>query len=211
MAGMLRRVRLPFAFVALALLAAACGGAGEAGEATSSPASKLHGKQFPQPMPTPEKPLRDLEGKRFDFGKRLDGKITLMYFGYTRCPDICPTTMADLAVATRDLSESERREVQVVMVTSDPERDKPKHFRNWLDQFDPSFVGVTGPIDDIIADARQVGVGVSKPKDTHGDYEVTHGVQVIVFYPDAKAHMWYPKGFSAKDVTADLKTLTARG
>lgn len=205
------------ALAAVVAFAAGCSGGGSAAEpadgsasgSADGPSAKLHGHQLAQPYQPPRTLLRDIGGGRFDFADRVSGKVTLLYFGYTHCPDICPTTMADIATALDGLPKDTRQQVQVVMVTSDPARDKPKHLRAWLDQFDPAFVGVTGPIDDIVTDARSLGIGITPPKVGHGDYKVTHGAQVMVFYPDGKAHRYYGSGFASADLTADLKLIAA--
>jgi len=93
-------------------------------------------------LPPPALMLRSTTGRRFDLQARPTTEATVVFFGYTHCPDVCPHTMADLAVAYRQLAP--RRDVTVVFVTEDPRRDTPDVLRRWLDSFDPRFVGLIG-------------------------------------------------------------------
>jgi len=97
--------------------------------------------------PPPARPalrLPDTAGELFDLRARPPGEVTVLFFGYTNCDDICPTTMADLAAARRVLPDRARRHVTVVFITEDPERDTPAVLRPWLDAFDPAIVGLIG-------------------------------------------------------------------
>lgn len=96
------------------------------------------------PPPRPALRLPDTGGKVFDLRGRPAGEVTVLFFGYTNCDDICPTTMADLATARRALPAVNRRYVTVVFVTEDPARDTPAVLRAWLDRFDPAIVGLIG-------------------------------------------------------------------
>jgi len=84
------------------------------------------------------------DGREFSLADRPADEVTVVFFGYTHCPDICPTTMADLAVARRQLPNEVREHVTVVFVSEDPERDTPQALRQWLDQFDSTFIGLLG-------------------------------------------------------------------
>ena len=95
-------------------------------------------------LPRPAVRLRTTTGRWFDLQARPATEATVVFFGYTHCPDVCPTTMADLAVAYRQLAPSARRDVTVVFVTEDPRRDTPDVLRRWLGGFDPRFVGLMG-------------------------------------------------------------------
>lgn len=95
-------------------------------------------------VPRPAMTLRTTTGRRFDLQGRPASEATVLFFGYTHCPDVCPTTMADLGVAYRQLPGAARRDVTVVFVTEDPRRDTPGVLRRWLEGFDPRFVGLIG-------------------------------------------------------------------
>ena len=100
---------------------------------------------MPTPLPTlPRFTLTDTAGHPFSFAARARGKLTYLYFGYTHCPDVCPLTMGNLAVALRHVSPAVRRNVQVVFVTVDPRRDTPRVLRAWLNKYNASFIGLTG-------------------------------------------------------------------
>ncbi|MDN5853914.1 MAG: SCO family protein, partial [Actinomycetia bacterium] len=119
--------------------------------------------------------------------------VTLLYFGYTSCPDVCPTTMADLAVALRALPEA-AADVTVRFVTTDPRRDTLRQLRTWLKGFDPDFVGARAPIGQVVEAAEQYGIGIEPPKVTKGNYEVTHGAQVLALRPDGRSVGYFREG-----------------
>lgn len=119
--------------------------------------------------------------------------VTLLYFGYTRCPDVCPMTMADLAVALKALPDV-ADDVTVRFVTTDPRRDTMRQMRTWLGGFDPDFIGSRAPIGQVVEAAEQYGIGVEPPKVTKGNYEVTHGAQVLVLRPDGRSIGYFREG-----------------
>ena len=110
----------------------------------AGPAPALHASEVGDVIPRPPLVLTDTSGRRFDLAARPSGELTLLFFGYTRCPDVCPTTLADLAAARRRLSAAQRARVQVVFVSVDPAHDSPTVLRAYLDRFDPSFIGLRG-------------------------------------------------------------------
>jgi protein SCO1/2 len=112
------------------------------GSATSRPF--LHGTVLDPPLAPPTQTLRDTAGRAFSVAASSREQLTLLFFGYTHCPDVCPTTVRDLAEARGRLPSDLRDRVTVVVVTEDPERDKPAALRRWLDRFDPTFVGLIG-------------------------------------------------------------------
>jgi protein SCO1/2 len=133
-----------------------------------------------EPYHVPATSLVDTSGHPFSLANSTDKRLTLLFFGYTHCPDECPTTMATLASAMLQLDPADRANVQVVFVTTDPARDTGPVLRTWLDKFDPSFTGVTGPLPTIKKVADQVGVPIEKGRRLpSGGYDVTHGTQVL--------------------------------
>ncbi len=122
------------------------------------PASEFTGAVLHQKYHAPATMLTDTDGKPFSLAASTDKRLTLVFFGYTHCPDECPTTMATLASAMLQLDKADRDNVQVVFVTTDPARDTGPVIRHWLDRFDPSFVGVTGPLPKIKQVAETMGV-----------------------------------------------------
>lgn len=207
----------PLLAALLALPLAGCGGTGDsAGSASrpvtidSAPASDLHGTEVSTPYREPDVTLTGTSGKPVNLRTATKGKLTLLYFGYTHCPDICPTTMADLAGALRTLTPAQRAKIAVVFISSDPGRDTPKVVKAWLASFNPVFIGLTGDYTKIQAAARPLGIALEKPQQTSGDYEVTHGAEVLPFGPDHLAHYVYTAGVSSRDYAADLPKLLAK-
>lgn len=140
----MRRSRLLIA-LALAGLLSACGASGSRGVAdVSGSDSGLVGTEVSDVIARPALSLTDTSGQTYALQQRPAGELSVLYFGYTRCPDVCPTTMADLAAARRVLSAADRQHLEVVFVTEDPATDTGPVLRRWLDAFDPSFVGLVG-------------------------------------------------------------------
>ena len=203
-------------FAAAALLAAAsltlsaCGSGDDSNspvavvsEDTSQKAATILDKPFEKP----DLVLTDTHGKKYDFRKETAGKPTLIYFGYTHCPDICPTTMSNLAVAKKQLPKAEQDKLQVVFVTTDPKRDTPSELGKWLKGIDPRFIGLTGDFSTIQAGARTMGISIEP---THKDKKTgktvsVHGTQVIAFSPKTDGgYVLYGEDTNVDDYTKDL-------
>lgn len=199
-----------------AWLSGCAGGSSPAGGAPvtavrTGSADGLAGSRLDTPIPKPQVTLTDTGGQPYDFATATRGRLTLLYFGYTHCPDVCPTTMADINVALRQVPQQVRTHTTVVFVTSDPTRDTGAVLRSWLDTFDPSFVGLTGSVTAIDQMASQVGVDIEPPvTEPDGTISVTHGAQVVVFSPvDDVAHVVYTAGTDATAYAHDLPLLAA--
>jgi protein SCO1 len=168
-----------------------------------------------KPLPKPAFTLTTTDGRPYDFQKETAGKVALLYFGYTHCPDACPTAMASLALAQRSLSDTARKNVVTVFVTTDPARDTPAVLKAWLMQFDPTFVGLTGPADAInrAETITALPVATVAPIDgaPPGTYGVNHAAVVVVFTPDGYAHVEWPDGVQSADVARDLQRLVTSG
>ncbi len=166
-----------------------------------------------RPFAKPHLVLTDSHGKAYDLVKETAGKPTLLYFGYTHCPDVCPLTMSDIADAKRKLPAAQRQRLQVIFVTTDPVRDTPERLAAWLGAQDRDFVGLTGYFDAIQAAARGLGVMVDKPvKEKDGSFSVEHGAEVFAFSPkDDKAHFLYTAGVSVGQYRKDLPKLIRGG
>ncbi|MDT0455564.1 SCO family protein [Streptomyces sp. DSM 41527] len=163
----------------------------------NKPAAEVSGGTAAKPIVTLDSPLAkpdlvltDTSGKKYDLVEKTKGHPTLIYFGYTNCPDVCPLTMANIAVAVKQLPEAERKDLRVVFITSDPERDTPAALKKWLGGIDKDFTGLTGSFDTIQGGARDVNIGIEKPvKKKNGDVVSTHGAQVLLTSPkDDKIH-----------------------
>ncbi|HEV2638083.1 MAG TPA: SCO family protein [Actinocrinis sp.] len=175
---------------------------------SSAPASPFDGILLGKPFTKPQFTLTDASGQPFDFTQQTDGKLTLLYFGYTHCPDVCPTTMADIAAALRALPTAESAQISVVFVSTDPARDTPAVIHTWLAQFDPRFIGLTGAFSTIQQAATALAIPVSPPTTSaDGDYTVTHGAEVLAFNTDDKAHVLFTAGTTVAQYDHDLSLL----
>lgn len=220
---------LPAALLAAALVLTGC--AGSSGDARPAATGAWHGVE---PEPVPERPsfvLHDTEGGRYDFRAETAGRPTYLYFGYTNCPDECPTAMADLAAALRRTEPELREQTRVVFVTTDPARDTPEVLRRWLDKFGEGIVGLVGTQQEV--DAAQTSVGIrpaaqgepiptlpGKPNEhahqpgtaphTHDGplgYAVEHANVIFAFSADDRLPVLYPAGVTPGDIAADLPRL----
>lgn len=119
--------------------------------------------------------------------KAQRGKVLLLFFGYTHCPDICPTFLGTGAQALNRLSAEERSRVRLVLIGVDPERDTPKSLAEYTAFFHSDMVGVTGSPEEIAAVAKRYGAGyVKQPARSDGSYAVDHSAQTYVVAPDGK-------------------------
>jgi protein SCO1 len=160
------------------------------------------------PLPKPQFVLRDTSGAAFNFRQRTDGYVTLLFFGYTSCPDQCPMHMANLGAALKKLPAGTADQVKLVFVTTDPARDSPAVVRRWLDLFDRRFIGLTGTEPAIQAVERASGVPLAtKTGPANGDYGVAHANSVLAYTKDDLAHVIYPGGVSKDDWVHDLPLL----
>jgi protein SCO1/2 len=199
--------RIGAAVFVLALALTACS-SGSGGAGSNSAADRLHGTKLAPPLAMPPLTLTDQNGQPYDLIAQTKGKVTLMFFGYTHCPDECPTMMADLAETMRNLPAQVRSHIVVVNITPDPARDTPAVLKKWLGQFDPSFVGLTGNIDTIYAYADKVGVPLKRPPaNAKGAYEVVHGTQLLAFGLDQKAGVVYTLGTTVQVYEHDFPLL----
>lgn len=227
MPPLLRLLVVPLAGVALLT-----GCAGTAGQAR--PVAAEGGWHGREPQPVPERPdfvLHDTGGERYDFRAETAGRPTYVYFGYTSCPDECPTAMADIAAALRRTDPALREQVEVVFVTTDPARDTPERLRRWLDAFGTDVVGLVGTQQEV--DAAQVAAGV-RPASPGGPvptlpgrpdehehlpgtaphvhdgplgYAVEHANTILAYDVEDRLPVLYPTGVTPGDLAADLPRL----
>ena len=170
---------------------------------TSNDNDGYHGIGLDPPYAVPDLKLTDTAGKPFDLATQQ--KRTLVFFGYTNCPDICQVVMSTIASAVAKLSASQRDQVQVAFVTTDPARDTRAAMRTYLDRFNPDFVGLTGSIDQIDALAKPMDIFVKKGRKLpDGGYEVDHST-VVVSVADARGDLVWTGATSPSDMAADLQ------
>ena len=216
----------------LAVGLAGCGPSDDKAAPTPSASNRAyHGVE---PSPTPARPsyvLKDTSGKRYDFAAETKGRPTFVYFGYTNCPDECPTAMADLAAALRKAPADARDAARVIFVTTDPKRDTAAVLRRWLDQFSTSFIGLLGTAAEV--KAAQVATGIqpafpdgltptvpgrpnehihkpgTAPHQHFGPlgYAVTHSAVIFAYDADDRLPVVYPGGVTPSDIAADLPVL----
>jgi protein SCO1 len=136
------------------------------------------------------------------------GKVVVLAFGFTSCPDVCPTTLAVLAQARGKLGR-EGDQVKVVYVTVDPERDDARTMRKYLAAFDPSFVGGTGTAEKLAAVRKEYGI-LAEKKAAGSSYVVAHSSYTYLIDREGKLQALMPYGHSAEDYVHDLRILLKR-
>jgi protein SCO1/2 len=156
--------------------------------------------------------LTDTDGARYSLAKDADSPLTLVFFGYTRCPDICQIVMWTIASSLQRLDPAERDQVDVVFVTTDPARDDAATLRHYLDQFDPEFTGLTGDPATIRAVGKKLGVYIARGQELpDGGYEVDHSTPVVGLHPDGTAPIVWTQGTSSAELAEDISHLLGRG
>lgn len=184
-----------------ALTLAACQSAVSTGD--------LQGVAIDNPIEKGSFVLTDTDGEAYDFAANTEGKLTLLYFGYLQCPDICPVHLAQIAeVLGQDADLA--RETEVVFVSVDPDRDSPEAIREFLDRFDTSFVGLTGTHDELKVAQEAVGVPPARIFGEGDDYTVDHAGWVIAYAPDGLSYSIYPFGTRQSQWNNDLQVLAKR-
>jgi protein SCO1 len=181
--------------IGVLLLISGCTAApsGPTGHRDADPAGYAGGSSLPEPYSMPEVSLIDTSGRPYNLSTTPSKPVTLLFFGYTHCPDVCIAVLSDVSLALQRLAPADRDQIQLVFVTTDPARDQEKQIRRYLDRFNPSFVGLTGPMSTIKRAASDVGVDIEgKKKLPSGGYEVGHSAQVIGFSRNSGVVIWTP-------------------
>ena len=184
--------------------------------------SRLFGSIVDPPLPRPTQALTDTQRRPYSLRDRPADELTVLMFGFTHCPDFCPTTAADLAAARSKLPAPLRERVELVFVTEDPKRDTPALLRRWLKRFDPTFVGLIGGNTSSAAMLKQLysaeTARVATPEtqiahpsttedhDHHGQYGVEHTSVVYAFGPGSRSVI-YSGGATADDYLEDFRVL----
>lgn len=184
-------------------------GVQNAPESAGQTAESYRGGLVSPPLPKPKFTLTDTSGTAYDFFAQTQGHVTFLFFGYTRCPDMCPLQMQMIAQALKKMPKEAADQLRVVFVTTDPERDTPAVLRSWLDHFDKRFVGLTGSQSAI--DAAQVAANLSPAKRSatraSGAYDLAHAAFALAYTKDNLAHVIYPVGVKEEDLAHDLPYL----
>ena len=157
-------------------------------------------------MPKLQFHLHDDQGQPVTADK-YRGKIVMLYFGYTHCPDVCPTTMAKMGQALSSLG-TDAKKVRVLFVSVDPARDKPKQLKNYTAAFSPEMDGLSGTQKQLRALTKRYRVtyGYGKP-DKEGNYEVTHSSAVFVFDTKGNTRLMAQSDTTADAMAHDLRLL----
>jgi protein SCO1/2 len=193
------------ASVALVGLLAACGGGG----ATTT---ELNGTVLDPPFEVSPTQLVDTEGSAYSLATDTDKDLTLVFFGYTNCPDICGQVMATLAGTLSRLDEEQKDRLDVVFVTTDPARDTEAVVADYVGAFDPSIIGLTGDLADIVTVGRSLAVAVDKgERMASGGYDVTHGTRVLAIDADDETPMMWDHDVSQAQLAHDVTILLDEG
>jgi protein SCO1/2 len=170
------------------------------------PSSAYAGFVLTKPYSLPSGSFSSTAGGSASVTAPAKGDLTLVFYGFTHCADDCPTTVADVSAAWRGLPAAEQKRITFDLVTTDPWRDTTSVMKTWLGRYDlPSSQGLTASYDVIRDSGATVGVDVEKPTDFSGDYQVTHGLQVLGYTSDGKAHIeWLVEQITVPQLRADL-------
>ena len=153
--------------------------------------------------------LVDQHGQRRTLAD-FKGKVVVVFFGYTQCPDVCPTTMSELAAVKTALGPAGDR-LQGIFVSVDPERDTAAALKDYMSGFDASFIALRGTPEETLATAKEYKVYFAKVPTKSGGYLMDHSAGSYVYDPSGRVRLFVRYGGSAADLTADVKTLLAGG
>jgi protein SCO1/2 len=179
-------------------------------EQRSAPPATQAAAVYREPRALPAFSLVAHDGTPFD-AARLRGHWTVLFFGFTNCPDICPATLAQLAAVRRRLADlPAEQQPRVVMVSVDPKRDTPDRLAKYVPYFEPSFMGVTGTAAAIDALTKGMGVAVHVGPERDGVYTVDHTAALFLIGPDARIAAVFPTPHVADVIADDYRAIVAR-
>ena len=165
------------------------------------------GREIGDPKPRPAFTLTDQDGASFDFADRTAGQPTLLFFGYANCPDVCPTTMADVALALQSVPTELAERTQVVFVTTDPARDTAEFLGEYLARFDQGlptrFIGLTGTQAEVENAQTVAGVPLAEGEGT------MHATSLYLYGADDLARVMFSAGDTQEEIAQDLETIAA--
>jgi protein SCO1/2 len=196
------RRRLAAALACAALLLTGCA------KAPSVAQEGFNGSEPSKPYAVPATQLRDTDGAAYSLTKQTTKPVTLVFFGFTNCPDICSMVMANITQSLLRLDKDDRNQVDVVFVTTDPARDDEKTLRRYLDAFDKGFIGLTGKLGDIVGVATAFHVFMEREaKLPTGGYDVTHTTHVFAVDSADEIPVLWSRETSPAQLAADLHLL----
>ncbi|MGB5132284.1 MAG: SCO family protein, partial [Steroidobacteraceae bacterium] len=178
--------------------------------ATGAPPALEQATLLDVARPLPDFELADQAGRAFG-RDRLRGHWTLMFFGFTNCPDVCPTTLATLADVRRKLADLPATEMpDVVLVSVDPARDTPELLGRYVAHFDPRFLGITGPPPSLEVLTRDLGVAFSiGPPSADGNYSVDHSAAIFLIDPAGAFAAVFGSPHVADVIARDYRSIVA--
>jgi protein SCO1 len=171
---------------------------------------RFQGSLIDPPVPAADFSLTDLTGSAFRLSDQR-GKIVLLFFGYTYCPDVCPVTLSEFRKINQQLG-NDAKNVRFIFITVDPERDTIEQLRRYVPNFDPSFIGLTGSRSDLEKVWKSYGVYASKQpvsnsSQSEDNYLVDHTARVYLIDQQGNWRLTYPFGMEAGQITDDLEFL----
>lgn len=178
--------------------------------ASSAPGAEFKGGLLTPPRAAPEVALATQDDKNFVLSRER-GKVVALWFGYTFCPDVCPTTLAELVQARTKLGKDASR-FRIVFVTVDPERDTPTRLREYVKAFSGSYTALTGTPEQLAAVRKAYGVIVEKRvvAGTAATYLIDHSAFVYIIDPAGQLRLMFPFGLPIEDMVHDIKLLLTR-
>lgn len=193
--------------LALGLLAGPAHAQSSAASAPATPQLQAPGYLLPEPLSVQEFSLVDQQGQPFT-QERLRDRWTLLMFGYTHCPDVCPATLTQLRATVKRVAEGEPKlKLAVVFVTLDPERDPPAQLKKYLRSVDESFVGVGGSPADVAAFTQQFRVRYEKAGQTSGGYLIDHTSSVALINPAGELQALFSAPLRPTSVARDVRLI----
>jgi len=210
--SLLRSLILPLCLIGLGCGDPVAGRSGGSEGRTEKERVVWRGRLLSAPIDRPQFTLRDTQGESYDFHERTSGRVTLLFFGYTSCPDVCPAHFGQIASAMKTLDSAfgdARKQIDVVFVGVDAPRDTPEKVQQWLSHFDASFVGLVGEAEALAAAQKAAAVPTAQrdPGGTEEAYTVSHASFVMLYTPDDQAHLRYAFDTDAEDWVHDLGSL----
>jgi len=174
----------------------------------SSKTGSFRGTWYAEPYPVAKEiELNRGNGSKFRLSD-IRGKAVLLFFGYTSCPDVCPTTLAELKQALDELGEEKAKQVQVLFVTVDPERDNPERTQEYVNHFNPKFIGLSGTESELIPVWQDYGVFREIVDGTSASgYIVNHTARVTLIDQEGNMRVSFAFETPVEDIVHDLKLL----
>lgn len=194
------QLRTALSLVVVGLLAAACGTSSE---------REFTGNRLEHPYQASDVALTDTSGRPYSLARDTDKPLTLVFFGYTHCPDFCPMVLNNIAAAVNQLDPADAEKVDVVLVTTDPTRDDARTMRTYLDRYNKSFIGLTGDLRSVIEVGEPLHVYVNDGKKLpSGGYDLGgHSTFTLALDDSDEAVVLWNQETSAKEFAADIHTL----